>query len=266
METGDSAATRAVDPGVTTERYREEMWALLRQVARPDSRFHWDFSSFIADFEGSDRCAEQIMALDTIRPSGGTGERRIFITPDNCLEDLRAALLRSGRGFVMTTYGITRGFFTLDAADVPKGEERFAATLDGFERFARPISLAELAVGTMFGVCVTGASALSSNGVRFGKGHGYFDFEFAVLSDLGLTDADTSVIGVVHDCQYVDTELRPQAHDVSVDLIVTPTRTMPIEAQEPRPRAYVRWDLLAGTEFERLSVVAELRAMHPDSA
>lgn len=239
-----------------TERYRERIWSELRAVARPDSRFHWDFSSFITDFAGSDACARRVLDLEAYR---ALGRSTVFITPDNCLEDLRAELIRQRRSFVMTTYGIVRGFMLLDAARVPVEDARYAATLDGFDRYARPVSLAEMAAGPPVGLCVTGGSAVSRNGVRFGKGHGYFDFEFAVLSELGLTDTSTPIVDVIHDCQYVDEELPPKAHDVAVDLIVTPTRTITVDAPR-RPAARIRWELIAGTEFDRLDVTAELRA------
>ena len=241
-----------------TEIYRERIWSELRRVARPDSRFHWDFSSFITDFEGSDRCAENVLALPAMTELASSGNQRVFITPDNCLEDLRAALIGHGIPFVMTTYGIVRGFLALDPADVPAGEARYAATLDGFDRYARPLTLREMSQGSPFGLCVTGGSAVSRNGVRFGKGHGYFDFEFAVLSELGVAGPSTPIADVIHDCQYVDEELPPKPHDVAVDVIVTPTRTIHVDAPT-RPPARIHWDLIAGSEFDRLDVTRELR-------
>jgi len=89
----------------TTDDYRERIWAELAKVARPDSRFHWDFSSFICDFEGSEKCADRVLELDALK---SRGDRQVFITPDNCLEDLRYKLIKAGIPFVMTTYGIIR--------------------------------------------------------------------------------------------------------------------------------------------------------------
>ena len=83
----------------------------------------------------------------------------------------------------MTTYGIVRGFLYLDPADVPPAERRYAATLDGMDRYATPVSLREIGELGPVSLLVTGGSAVSRNGVRFGKGHGYFDLEFAMLSE-----------------------------------------------------------------------------------
>jgi len=239
----------------TTDNYRERIWAELAKVARPDSRFHWDFSSFICDFVGSDQCADRILELDAFK---NRGDRQIFITPDNCLEDLRYKLITAGVPFVMTTYGIIRGFYRLDPSKIPASDHRYAATLDGFDRYAQHLPLAELKRSRPFSLLVTGGSAVSSNGVRFGKGHGYFDFEWAVLSELGLTDQFSVVADVVHDCQFVNEVMPAERHDVAVDWVVTPTRAMHID-QSTRPRGRVYWEMVPGTEFERLGIVAELR-------
>lgn len=242
---------------VDTETYRERIWAELAKVARPDSRFHWDFSSFICDFEGSEKCSDRVLDMDALVKRG---DRRVFITPDNCLEDLRFKLISRGVPFVMTTYGIVRGFYQLDPATIPVSDHRYAATLDGFDRYAEALSLDQLRRGQAFSLLVTGGSAVSSNGVRFGKGHGYFDFEWAVLSELGLTDQSSVVVDVVHDCQFVNEVMPAERHDVAVDWVVTPTRSIHID-QTTRQRGQVYWEMIPGTEFERLGIVAELRAL-----
>lgn len=242
---------------LSTDQYRELIWNELAKVARPDSRFHWDFSSFICDFEGSEKCSDHVMDTEALK---NRGTRQVFITPDNCLEDLRYKLIRAGIPFVMTTYGIVRGFYRLDPSTIPVSDQRYAATLDGFDRYAVAVPLAQLQRGEKFALLVTGGSAVSSNGVRFGKGHGYFDFEWAVLSELGLTDESSVVADVVHDCQFVNEVMPAERHDVVVDWVVTPTQVIHIE-QSSRQRGRVFWEMVPGTEFERLGIVAELRAI-----
>ena len=145
---------------------------------------------------------------------------------------------------------------------MPPGEERYAATLDGADRYGHPLSLAELAAGGVFGLLVTGSAAVSVTGVRFGKGHGYFDLEWAMLSELGLIDGRTEVVALVHDCQVVEEPLPAQPHDVVVDRIVTPTRTVDVD-HPPRPPGRIRWDALRGGELKDLGVVAQLEAAAP---
>jgi 5-formyltetrahydrofolate cyclo-ligase len=42
---------------------RNKVWVQLRHVARPDSRFHHDYSSFIADFDGSSAATDLLVSL-----------------------------------------------------------------------------------------------------------------------------------------------------------------------------------------------------------
>ena len=260
-------------PTEVTQEHRERVWRELLVVGRPDSRFHWDFSSFIvrsagvgpsppkadvpllpqADFEGSDAATERVRSLEAWKRAD-----TVFITPDNSTELLRRAAVLDGKTQLVTTYGIRRGFYLLRPEWVPAHQEAYAATLDGLDKLGRPVSLAELKGGPPLALLVTGGSAVSRNGVRFGKGHGYFDLEWAMLSEVGLTDGATEVVDLVHDCQYVDEVLEGEPHDVAVDWIITPSRTLQVEVQRRPGRVF--WDLLAGTEHEHLPPIEELRA------
>ncbi|HOA88395.1 MAG TPA: 5-formyltetrahydrofolate cyclo-ligase [Propioniciclava tarda] len=233
---------------------RQRIWDELLKVARPDSRFHWDFAEFIADFEGSPACSDRVRALDAYATTAP-----VFITPDNSTEDLRMKAMADGKKILMTTYGIRRGFLLLDPADVPAEDRRYAATLDGMDRYATPVTMAELRQGPVIELLVTGGSAVSANGVRFGKGHGYFDLEWAMLSEIGRVNEASQIVDVVHDCQVVDEHMDGEDHDVAVDWIITPTRTIHIP-QPGRRIGHIRWEWLPGTELEFLPPINELRA------
>lgn len=234
---------------------REKVWAAFRAVARPDSRFHWDFSSFIADFAGSEQCVNRVRAL----PAWSRSEL-LFITPDNSTELIRRAAMADAKPFLMTTYGIKRGFLVLDPNDVPETERSYAATLDGMDRYARPIDLREISQAGHIGLLITGGSAVSLSGHRMGKGHGYFDLEWALLSEIGAVDDSSEIVDVVHDSLVVDRTVAAAPHDVPVDWIITPTRT--VRADTPgRVPGRVYWDLLRGTELESVPPVRELAAL-----
>src|SRR5260370_32407639 len=93
------------------------------------------------------------------------------------------------------------------------------------------IGLVELTRHGRFDLLVTGAAAISTNGIRFGKGHGYFDLEWAMFSEARCLAENPLVVCAVHDCQVVDLDLVGSEFDTRVDLIVTPTRTIFIPAQ-----------------------------------
>jgi 5-formyltetrahydrofolate cyclo-ligase len=236
-----------------TKIVREKIWARLKDVAIPDSRFHLNFAEVIPDFVGSSSATDRLVA----EPPFSKG-KYAFITPDNCLVDLRRRMLLAGQSMVVSTYGIYRGFRLLDPSTVPRGQEHFAAWLDGLEYFGKPITLEEVARRGRFDFMVTGASAVSLDGVRFGKGHGFFDLEWGMFTDVGIVDEATPVAAVVHDVQVVEDRLFPSPTDILVDVVATPTRLIHVERRAHRPRG-IKWDLLDPQTIENTPPLKELQ-------
>lgn len=233
---------------------RQNVWNELRAVARPDSRFHFDFAEFITDFEGSDRATARLTAMDIYQDA-----RVVFITPDNCLELLRAQTIRDQKVMLMTSYGIRRGFIELLPADVPPGTEDWAVLLDVIERVGRHISLAEIQDRySRLDLLVTGGSAVTRGGARFGKGHGFFDIEWATLYSLGVVDIGTPIVDFVHDCQLVEEELEISPFDTICDYIVTPSQVIHVPSPQ-KPTGGIYWDCLAPGMMESISTLKELQ-------
>ena len=235
---------------------RERVFRELRRVALPDSRFHFDFAEFIADFEGSDAATDRLMAHHAYRDA-----RLLFITPDNCLEALRHRTLLDGKRVLITTYSIRRGFWLLDPATIPPDRLLYASTLDGMERHATPLTLAQIRERLpRVDYMITGTGAINEAGVRFGKGHGFFDAEWGMLHRIGVIDATTPAAALVHDCQVLTETLYPEVFDTVVDTIFTPTRT--IEVSNPhKPECGIVWDLLDPVMYDTIPPLQELRAM-----
>jgi 5-formyltetrahydrofolate cyclo-ligase len=234
---------------------RQKIWGRLRDVALPDSRFHLNFAEVIPDFQDSARALDRLAELPCY-----DGARHVFITPDNCLAELRTRLLKAGKSMVVSTYGIYRGFILLTPDMVPAGQEEFAGWLDGLEHFGRPVSLAQVADLGRFDFMATGASAVARNGVRFGKGHGFFDMEWGMFTDIGIVDEQTPVIAVVHDVQVVEERLTPSPTDIIVDYICTPGALYEIPRELPRPRG-IHWDLVDDATLEATPPLRELQQM-----
>jgi 5-formyltetrahydrofolate cyclo-ligase len=239
----------------TSKIVRERIWTKLKDVAKPDSRFHLNFGEVIPDFVGSAAATDRLTGEDF----WGSG-RYAFITPDNGLVELRRRMLAAGKTLVVSTYGIYRGFVLLEPGMVPPGQELFAAWLDGMEHFGRLMRLEEIARRGRFDFMVTGASAVALNGVRFGKGHGFFDLEWGMFTDLGIVDEKTPVSALVHDVQVVEEDLVPSATDILVDMIITPTRTIRVANRQLRPRG-VKWDLLSPAQIAATPPLQELRKL-----
>lgn len=233
---------------------REKVWARLRAVARPDSRFDFNFAEVIPDFEGSDQAIERFVATESYLAA-----RYAFVTPDNGLAGLRSRMLADGKSLVVSTYGIYRGFYLLEPDAVPKGHELYAGWLDGLEHFGRPIGLAEIAARGPFDFMATGASAVSMEGLRFGKGHGFFDLEWGMFTDIGVADETTFVAAFVHDVQVLDEPMTPGPTDISADLILTPTQA--IAPQRAKRPLGVKWELLTEAQIAATPPLRELREM-----
>jgi len=135
---------------------RERVWADLRKVARADSRFHFDFGEFIADFEGGGAACARLTNDNYYQNS-----KLIFIAPDNCIERLRLQALRDGKKVLMTTYSIKRGFWLLGPDVMSPDDFVYASTLDGMERVATPLTLEEISKMQPVDYMVTGTGAIN---------------------------------------------------------------------------------------------------------
>lgn len=232
---------------------RERVWNDLRKVAAPDSRFHFDFGEFIADFEGSEAAVARLTSHRYYQNAN-----IIFIAPDNCIEQLRLQALRDGKTVLMTTYSIKRGFWLLDPKKIAPENYEKAAMLDGMERLARAVSLDEIAALPSVDYLVTGTGAINHEGVRFGKGHGFFDVEWAILYTLNRIKKETPAAAVVHDCQLLDETLYPDTFDTVADVVFTPTRT--IEVADPqKPTCGILWDRLDPHMYETIPPLQDLK-------
>ncbi len=181
----------------------------------------------------------------------------LMITPDNNLTKLRELSLLDGKTYVIPTYSIARGFLRLSADTVPQGKEDFASTLDGADRFGKPITLREIAE-TKVALMVTGGSIINYDGVRYGKGHGYFDLEWAMFREVGAVNEETPIIAVVHDCQLVNEQIPMTEYDTIVDLIVTPTKEVTVKKKYEKPKGII-WEKIKQSMIELIPPLRELR-------
>jgi 5-formyltetrahydrofolate cyclo-ligase len=251
-------------PGLTVDHkatVRNEVFAMLRKVAFPDSRFHFDFGEFIADFQGSDAANQRLIEHRYYKDA-----RVIFVTPDNCLEQLRYRALLDGKTLLTTSYSIKRGFWLLQRPQIADDRLLYAATLDGMERVARPVTLQQIA--SLIGhvdYLVTGTGAINEAGVRFGKGHGFFDAEWGMLHRMGIIQTTTPAAAVVHDCQVLQQTLYPEEFDTVADVIFTPTRTLEVPTPH-KPDCGIIWSRLDPHMLATIPPLQELQALEASGA
>ncbi|KAE8448710.1 hypothetical protein EG329_008925 [Mollisiaceae sp. DMI_Dod_QoI] len=235
---------------------RNKVWSQLRHVARPDSRFHHDYSSFIADFEGSSAATDLLVSLPAYKNAN-----LIFIAPDNCIQELRYRSLKDGKTVLVTTYGIRRGFWILDPKEIDESKWEMASMLDGMERIGKHVTLADITNLPMdIGLMVTGTGAINHEGLRFGKGHGFFDLEWAMLYTVGKVNKTTQTIAVVHECQVLDEELRGEVWDTGCDFVVTNKRVIEV-LDASKPSCGILWDKLEEGMLDDIEPLREISNM-----
>ncbi len=232
---------------------RKLVWEKLKHVAIPDSRFHLDFNQFIPDFIGSDVARSNLVDLDLYKAAS-----TVFVTPDNCLEGLRAQMALDNKTQVMPTYGMRRGLVVLSPDDVSKDMARHSVTLDSIENVGNYLGLSELRDNHKLDLLVTGASAVNYSGVRLGKGHGFFDIEWAMLYQIGAVKDSTPVISFVHDCQLVDVDLEVDEFDTVCDYIVTPNHVVHVDNPH-KPTVGIIWNKLSDGMVNSISPLQELK-------
>jgi 5-formyltetrahydrofolate cyclo-ligase len=225
----------------------------LAAIAIPDSRWHLDVLKFVPDFDGSALAHENVKALAEYDAAD-----LLFIAPDNSLTGLITAALTDGKVVLVPTYAMRRGLVILDPEKIAAENYAFASTLDGLERFGRLLGADGLRALPPIDLVVTGAIALTADGVHIGSGEAYLDLEWGLLSTVGLVTPDTPIVGVVHSSQIVDVTLRAKPFDTSVDIVVTEASTRRVSTRAPRPTG-LSWAQLTEQQLDTISYLRELR-------
>jgi 5-formyltetrahydrofolate cyclo-ligase len=234
------AAARAKDE------VRERVWTLMERdrVARfPGTRGR------IPNFAGAEKAADRLAGREEWRAA-----QVLKVNPDAPQLPVRARALAEGKRVYMAVPRLVedRPFLLLDPARLPVTPRR-AASIKGAGRFGVPVSLEEM---PHLDLVVCGTVAVNPVGVRIGKGGGFSDLEFGLLTEAGLVDGDTAIATTVHDLQVLDESLPETEHDFRPDLIVTPGATL--SARTPHRPPGILWDHLDEEKIASIPVLARL--------
>jgi len=227
---------------------RERMWALL--ASRGVGRFPMPLDDRIPNFVGAEAAAALAAALPEWQAA-----RRLKCNPDAPQRPVRLRALREGKRVFMAVPRLrdARCFLRLDPARL-HGRLAEAATIAGASVLGVPVP--PRALGRI-DLVVVGSVAVNARGARVGKGGGYSDLEFALARQLGAVGEATPVLTTVHELQLVDDDIPMTAHDVPVDLIVTPERVIRT-GRRPKP-AGIRWKELSDEQLAAMPPLARLR-------
>jgi len=229
---------------------RERIWDELE--ASGEARFPFPPHDRIPNFAGADAAAERLASTPEWKAASVCKSN-----PDAPQLPVRRRALRAGKTVYMAVPRLRdeRCFLELDPARIDDDDLDAAATLSHVDEHARRVGPDALPTVDLV---VSGSVAVTTEGARVGKGEGYSDLEYAVLRELGAVDADTPVATTVHERQVVDDDVPVAAHDVPMDLLVTPERVVRPDVVAARP-AGIDWELLDGERIEEIPVLARLR-------
>src|SRR6516165_730179 len=230
---------------------RQEVWSQMSaaRVARFPGA-----AGRIPNFTGAEAAAERLRGMDVWRAA-----RTVKANPDSAQLPVRQRALEDGKTVYMAVPRLAEPepFFALDP-DHLNEPPRKAASIRGASRSARRVTLAEL---SPVDLVVIGSVAAGEDGARLGKGGGFADLEFALASAAGLIGPGTVTATTAHELQVRPAGTIPlTAHDVPVDLVITPDRVIDCRQRRgPRPAAGVCWPEL--TE-EKIAAIPLLAAQH----
>ncbi|MEU6523464.1 5-formyltetrahydrofolate cyclo-ligase, partial [Streptomyces sp. NPDC046924] len=224
---------------------RTQVWdALTAADAVHDPSVH----GRIPHFKGAEEAAARLAGLPAWQRAGV-----VKAVPDKAQLPVRARALEEGKIVYMAVPRLAtpKPFYLLDPATltIPPAEaaaSRTAATIAPTVEVdaLRPLDL-----------IVLGSVAVHRDGARIGKGAGYSDIEFALLTEAGLVTPETIVVTTVHTLQVTDNPIPTTAHDVGVDLIVTPGETL--ACPNPHRPAGIDWSALTA---EKIAAIPALTA------
>jgi 5-formyltetrahydrofolate cyclo-ligase len=229
------------------QRLREQVWDDLE--ASGEARFPFPPHGRIPNFAGAEAAAGRLADTGAFREADV-----IKINPDSPQRPVRKRALAAGKILYMAVPRLAEEacFLELDPARIDDIDH--ATTIGGAEDCGVQVVPDDVAP---IDLVVSGSVAVSEAGDRIGKGEGYSDLEYALLLELGLLDHGTPVATTVHEQQLFAGSLATDAHDVGLDVVVTPERTIRVgDAYKP---AGLDWDLLSEERIAEIPVLERFR-------
>ncbi|XP_069724214.1 methenyltetrahydrofolate synthase domain-containing protein isoform X1 [Phaenicophaeus curvirostris] len=237
--------------GASKQDVREKVWEYLERSGL--AAFPRPVHRRIPNFKGSHQACCSVKELEVFNRA-----HEIKVDPDKPLEGVRLAALQARKTLLVPTPRLRTGLFNkiVPPPGATKEILRICATSQGIKEYSVPVGLDGKA---RVDLVVVGSVAVSEKGWRIGKGEGYADMEYAMMVSMGAVQEDTPVVTIVHDCQVVDiAEELLDDHDLTVDYILTPTRTIKTNCKRPKPQG-ILWYKVSYEMLEKIPILKSLR-------
>ena len=234
----------------TKSELRKACWQAIRDAGA--ARFP-GVEGRIPNFVGAEAAAERLAATDAWQRA-----KVLKCNPDSPQRSVRRRALEEGKLVFMAVPRLRSAdpFLALDPTQIDAGALWTASSIKGADAMGIPTSVDDM---PRIDLIVTGCVGVTRQGARLGKGGGYSDLEYALLREHGKVDADTPVATTVHASQVLRAHAIPmRPHDVSLDFVVTPERTIRCKRAYDRPTG-VLWDVLEPEKQAAIPVLADGR-------
>jgi 5-formyltetrahydrofolate cyclo-ligase len=228
---------------------RERVWTALERAG--EARFPYPPHDRIPNFAGASEAAERLADHPAWKRADA-----VKANPDAPQLPARRRALREGKTVYVAVPRLRdeQPFLELDPDRLASEgvDTDDAATIGGSSEHGVPVHPDEMPTVELV---LSGSVAVTEAGARVGKGEGFADLEFALLAEFDRVDRGTTVATTVHPMQVVpDAFVTPAPHDVALDLVVTPDRT--VETGAERGVAGIDWNRLPAEKRASIPVLA----------
>ncbi len=227
------------------EMIREEIWRILEE--ENIALFPKPVHGRIPNFKGNIQAALKLRELREYREA-----ETVFCNPDSPQRPVREFVLRDGKKLVMATPRLRKGFLSLNPEEISRKDLRWASTIKGAFKYGVHVHPSKLKIDLK----VTGCVAVSLDGGRLGKGHGYSDLEYGLLREYGSISDSTPIATTVHEAQIVP-YIPMTLHDMPLDIIITPLRVIRVKDKHKRPKG-INWEILSKRKIEEIPLLRNL--------
>jgi len=230
------------------EELREQIWDKLQDSG--EARFPFPPHNRIPNFAGANEAAKRLQTLDAWNKADV-----IKSNPDAPQLPVRRAALRQGKIVYMAVPRLRdeKCFLRLDPTDIEDIDH--ATTVGGSSEVGIQVDPRGM---DDVDLIVSGSVAVNGQGIRVGKGEGYSDLEFAILRRFDLVDSDTTTVTTVHEIQVVDKSVPSCQHDVPIDVILIPARTLEGNQSGKKPTE-IDWKQLSEERIEEIPILRKIR-------
>lgn len=217
-------------------RQRRAVWDRLQSDGV--ARFPFPPHDRIPNFEGATEAARRLAETPEFRAA-----KVVKSNPDAPQLPLRTLVLRQGKALLMSVPRLKDpACFRL----FPEGSHAVPTIPEAMSR-GRPLLPEDV---PPIDLVIAGSVVVGPRGERVGKGGGFSDLEWGLLSEAEKVGPSTQIVSTLHELQMSASLLPVLPHDVPLDLVATPARVVRFPTGLGRPHGIMAEELTDATRSE----------------